>query len=238
MRWRVAAFLAVVGGGLVRPTSALAGMPSVNLADWAVLRVETISFFLVVLLGSAAVVRWLWNTLAADFPRLPRLTYRRALAAVVLWGLLLAVVLTMIAGSRELLTPGAWQKHGLLYKVVSPAAPKQSISEDKNNLNQRRQHLAALQKALWAYAATHAGEFPAESEPAVEASLWEMPGTGGMRYLYVSGKKAEELADFHEPLACEPEIYGPNRLVLTTDGHVVEMTSTELRHKLSPEKSP
>ena len=67
MRCRVAAFLAVVGGWLVRPTPALAGMPSVDLSDWAALRVEAISFFLLVLLGSAAVVRWLWNSLAADF---------------------------------------------------------------------------------------------------------------------------------------------------------------------------
>ena len=50
MRWRVAAFLAVVGGWFARPAPALAGMPSVVLNDWAALRVETISFFLGVLL--------------------------------------------------------------------------------------------------------------------------------------------------------------------------------------------
>ena len=218
MRLRIAAFLAIVGGLLARPTPALAGMSSVSLTDWATLRVETLSFFLVVLLGLAALVRWLWNSLAADFPRLPRLTYRRALAAVVLWGMLLAVVLTMIAGARELLTPGAWQKQGLLYKLAGPAEPPHSISEDKEHLNERHQHLAALQKALWTFAATHDGKFPAQADPAIEASLWEMPGTGGMQYLYVSGKKAKTAADPPEPLAFEPEIYGPDRLVLTTGG--------------------
>ena len=238
MRCRVAAFLAVVGGWLVRPTPALAGMPSVNLSDWAALRVEAISFFLLVLLGSAAVVRWLWNSLAADFSRIPRLTYRRALAAVVLWGVLLAIVLTMIAGARELLTPGAWQKQGVLYKAASPAEPKPSVGEAKNPQDQRRQHLAALQKALWTYAAAHGGKFPAESDLAIEASLWEMPGGGGMRYLYQTDKTAANSADLVEPLACEPEIYGPSRLVLTTGGQIVPMTSSQLRRKLRAEKSP
>jgi hypothetical protein len=240
MRWRVATFLAVVGGWLVQPTRAWAGMSSVNLTDWTTIRLEAISFFLLVLLGLAAVVRWLWNSLAADFPRLPRLSYRRALAAVVLWGVLLAVVLTMIAGARELLTPGAWQKQGVLYKVASPAEPKASVSEenDKDHLKQRGQHLAALQKALWAYAATHGGKFPAESDPAVQSSLWEMPGTGGMHYLYVSGKKADIATALPDPLVCEPEIYGANRLVLTTGGQIVPMTSSELRGKLRTEKSP
>jgi hypothetical protein len=213
-------------------------MSSVDLSDWAAIRVEAISFFLVVLLGLTAVVRWLWNSLAADFPRLPRLTYRRSLAAVVLWGMLLAVVLTMIAGARELLTPGAWQKQGVLYKVAGPAEPKPAIGEVNDPQGQRRQHLAALQKALWAYAATHGGKFPAQSDSAVDASLWEVPGGGGMHYLYVSGKKADNAADSPEPLACEPEMYGPNRLVLTTGGQIVPMTSSELRRKLRPEKSP
>jgi hypothetical protein len=238
MRYRVAAFLAVVAAWLVCPAPAWAGMSSVDLSDWAALRVEAISFFLLVLVGSAAVVRWLWNSLAADFPRLPRLTYRRALAAVVLWGVLLVVVLTMIAGARELLTPGAWQKQGVLYKVAGPAESKPPAGEDKDPQVQRRQHLAALEKALWAYAATHGGKFPAQSDAAVEASLWEMPGGGGMHYLYVSGKKAVSSADPLEALACEPEIYGPSRLVLTTGGQIVPMTSSELRRKLRPEKSP
>jgi hypothetical protein len=72
----------------------------------------------------------------------------------------------------------------------------------------------------------------------MEASLWEMPGAGGMTYLYVSGKNADNPADPLEPLACEPEIYNANRLVLTTGGEIVPMTSAELRSKLRPEKSP
>ena len=81
------------------------------------MRREAISFFIVVLLLSPLAVRWLWNTVARDFPRLPRITYGKSLGLVVIWGLLFVVVLTMIAAARELMTPGSWQKQGLLYKL-------------------------------------------------------------------------------------------------------------------------
>lgn len=68
--------------------SLLAGMPrtSVLLTDTATARLDVISFFLVVLVLSALAVRWLWNGLARDFPRLPRLGYRGAAGLVVVWG--------------------------------------------------------------------------------------------------------------------------------------------------------
>ena len=49
----------------------------------------------------AVVIRLLWNALARDFPALPVLTFKRALAAVLLLSMLLAVVLTMIAGAAS-----------------------------------------------------------------------------------------------------------------------------------------
>ncbi len=36
---------------------------------------------------------------------------------VVLWGLLFTVVLAMISGARELMTPGAWEKQGATYRL-------------------------------------------------------------------------------------------------------------------------
>jgi hypothetical protein len=87
------------------------------------MRLEAISFFVAALLVSPLVVRWLWNSVAGDFPRMPRITYFRSLAVVVIWGLLFLVVLTLIAATRELMTPGAWQKQGLLYKLPASQAP-------------------------------------------------------------------------------------------------------------------
>lgn len=96
---------------------ALAGMPSVTLTDLAELRLAGISFFLMLLLLSAWGFKLLWNYVRRDFSRMPYLSYRMALAFVLLLGLMLNVVLLMIAGTRELMTPGAWEKNGISYKV-------------------------------------------------------------------------------------------------------------------------
>ncbi len=95
----------------------LAGMPSFSLSDVAKLRIEAISFFLVVILVCAWGVKFIWNALANDFPKLPRMTYWRALGAIVLWGFVFVIILTMISGARELMTPGAWEKEGTTYKL-------------------------------------------------------------------------------------------------------------------------
>ncbi len=58
----------------------LAGMASFTLTDVAQARVEVISFFLLVILVSSWVVKLLWNVLARDFPAMPKIRYKHALA--------------------------------------------------------------------------------------------------------------------------------------------------------------
>jgi hypothetical protein len=97
---------------------AWAGMAgAVTLREVAKIRLQNLSFFIMVLLLSAALIRWIWNSLRKDFTRLPHLTYFKALGVVVLWGLLFILVLAMISGARELLTPGAWEKQGATYRL-------------------------------------------------------------------------------------------------------------------------
>jgi hypothetical protein len=102
---------------LASAAPAHAGMPMILLTDIAKARLDSISFFLFVLLVVSYVVKLLWNGLAKDFPRLPQMSYRRALGAVSLWGFVFVLVLTMISGARELMTPGAWEKQGATYKL-------------------------------------------------------------------------------------------------------------------------
>ncbi len=109
--------------GLLGSTAAWAGMPNISLSDAASLRLSGISFFLVLLLLSALGFKYLWNYLRRDFSRLPYLSYKMALAFVLLLGLLLNVVLLMIAGTRELMTPGAWEKSGITYKLKPGERP-------------------------------------------------------------------------------------------------------------------
>ncbi len=99
------------------PAPAHAGMPTVNLTDIAGAHFEAISFFIAMLLFVALAVKLLWNSLQKDFQKLPRISYLRALAGTALWGLLFLLILTMISGAREIMTPGAWEKHGATYEL-------------------------------------------------------------------------------------------------------------------------
>ncbi len=86
-------------------------------------RLEAISFFLLGILICAWIAQRIWNSLRHDFPALPRLSFGKALGLVTLWGLLFVLVLTMISGARELMTPGAWKRQGRTYKIVAEPAP-------------------------------------------------------------------------------------------------------------------
>lgn len=125
--WRWFCCLFPITAWLLATRPVVAGMPSAlpedfetvfRLRDLPHQRFQAISFFLLGVVISTWGVQGLWNFLARDFPRLPRLTFSKALAIVVLWGLLFVVVLTMISGARELMTPGAWRKDGLTYSLA------------------------------------------------------------------------------------------------------------------------
>ena len=92
-------------------------MPHYSLSDAAEFHLSAISFFLFVILVCALGVQALWNGLRRDFVRLPRLSYPRALGLVLLLALLFNIFLLMIAGTRELMTPGAWEIHGVAYRL-------------------------------------------------------------------------------------------------------------------------
>ncbi len=116
----------------------LAGMPSPLPDDFRALpvfsgsirqRLESISFFLFAFLCMTVFVQFLWNSLAKDFPKLlPRMRFSQALAFVLLLGTLFVIVLTMISGARELLTPGAWKKTGWTYTLPPEEPPANNRS--------------------------------------------------------------------------------------------------------------
>jgi hypothetical protein len=212
------------------PGVAQAGMPSFNLTDVARMRVQTISFFLAGLLLSAWFVQLLWNYLRRDFVALPSLSYGKGLGLVVLWGLLFVLVLTMISGARELLTPGAWEKQGLTYRLKNDRAPPQPETRVEP---MRWQRLARLRDALWNYARSHDGRFPVESAPEIPAEYWLASELSSTRYFYVAGQLADQKA---RPLVYEPEIYGDQRLVLLTNADIKTMTVEEVLDALHKEK--
>lgn len=143
---------------LVATSSAWAGMSSPQLSDVAKARLDVISFFIFVYLLCVVIFRWLWNLLAKDFPWMPRLTFVRSIALLVVVGLFLYFILTMISGARELMTPGAWAKQGITYKLQTPERdPKPWLD------TARKRWLETLGTALREYAVKHEGKLPAHA---------------------------------------------------------------------------
>ncbi len=211
------------------PGVAQAGMPSYSLTDVARMRIETISFFLLVVLLSAWAIQGLWNGLRKDITKMPRLSYRGALFGTVLWGLLCLCVLTMISGARELLTPGAWEKNGSTYQLAgSVDESADGDVEPAVTLAERELQLMRLQKELWNYAADHDGGFPASVEASeISESLWTQPGQPPVQYLYHAG---HTLADGATPIVREYSIYNDDvQFVLNADGTITKRDLTAIR---------
>lgn len=185
------------------------------------MRLQAISFFLLVILLCALVVWKLWNYLGRDVSWMPRISFGKALVGVLLWGLAAFIVLTMISGARELMTPGAWKKDGLTYKL----ADDPSVVDE--SADARKRHMERLRTALWHFAAKYDGRFPDDSEKKeISEELWSVPDGGGLRYHYVVSKKAN---DASELLVIEPEIQPGRRFTLLTNGEIVVKTSEEIK---------
>jgi hypothetical protein len=220
---------------------ACAGMPSPpsyqdiawppGLTSTAVARLQTLSFFLMVFLVSALAVQWMWNALRTDFPRLPRLSYPKALGLVGLWSLLFLLVLTMISGARELMTPGAWKRDGATYALAD--APKLPDLPPAPTEDDRRVKLMRLGGALRQYAERNGGAFPANRDPAdIPPELWSTPHPSGMSYRYVPGRTVRDGGTI---VAYEPELFGDARFALTAAGDVKRFESADLSTTLAAE---
>jgi len=128
------------------------------------------------------------------------------------------LILVMISGARELLTPGAWYRQGSHYRP-----------NDLGNRELRQQSIESLRAALMQYAHTHEGRFPPHDYVnEIPAKNWEAPDSAGTRYLYVGGLT---LVQSNEVLVCEPQNFGDERLVLFASGRIQASKTQEL-HRL------
>ena len=163
----VIASFGFVAASVVR---ARAGMAVYELTDLTQMRLQDISFFLFLLALAALGTRFLWNYLARDFPRLPKLSFLKALSLTLLIGVSMVLVLAMISGAREVLTPEAWTRQGSHYRP-----------NDIGNRELREQSMDALRSALLMYAQSHNGRFPPHDYvPEIPAKLWEAPDRTGL----------------------------------------------------------
>ncbi len=168
----------------------------------------------------------LWNGLCRDFPRLPRLSYVRALSLVVLWGFAFVLVLSMISGARELMTPGAWEKQGLTYQLADP-------DDAERQRSMRWTRLAELKVALWSAAGRDDGTLPTSIEESdVPAERWETTDLTRAPFVY---KPGATLGDASAVVVHEPEWFDPPLLVLMGDGVIREMLVPDLQAALDEE---
>lgn len=203
-----------------------AGMPSVGLTDVAQMRLEVISFFLLLFVLSALAFRRVWNGLAKDFPRLPHMSFARSLGVMAVWGALFLFVLTMISGARELMTPGAWKKDGVTYKLAEEPK-KEEMNSEEPTLTQRKNKLEGLYKELLVYSVRNDGRFPANRDSAgVPEDAWTTAHASRVRYQYFAGQTLN--ASPTALVAVEPDLFGDVRLGLFTDGKIRAVSTAEI----------
>jgi hypothetical protein len=205
--------------------AAQAGMTTYDLNDVVRLRVEDISFFLALLLISGLGIRLLWNHVAKGLPILPRMSYVRALCLTALLSLFMLLVLSMISGARELLTPDVWRRQGNAYHVNESAAEPM-----------RRQSMEALRTSLNAYALDHGGRFPPHdfiSE--IPEKIWQSPDRRGTRYIYLGGGIASGGTNL---IAYEPGHFGDERYSLLANGAIRKLKSSEIRQAIDSQREP
>lgn len=189
-----------------------------DLTDVARLRLDDISFFGFLLLLSALAIRFLWNYLARDFPRMPRLSFMKALSLTGLLSLGMLLVLVMISGARELLTPGAWTRQSSHYRL-----------NDIGNDEERERSIGQLRSSLMQYANNHGSHFPPHDYvPEIPPKIWEAPDSSATRYLYIGGLTSSQS---NALIACEPHNFGDERLALFADGSIKKLKTAEI-HRL------
>jgi len=195
-------------------------MPFLTLTDMASTRFEALGFFVGLFFVLAGVVRGLWAVARRDLPGLPSPTYRASLAFVFAVALLLQVVLTMISGARELMTPGAWEKRGATYTQKSEGEGLAALPYA------RVRAVEDLREALWRSAAQNEGRLPANDvDPSVPEEHWKVSGTD-VRFVYVPGARVDAAPP--RVIAYEPAAVGSKRVLLKSDGTIVVVGADEL----------
>ena len=143
------------------------------------------------LLVSTLIIRACWGVLVRD-TNWPKPTLPKSFAATLLGGILFFLVIVMIAGSRELFSPGAWEPDGVLYKLASSpsAQEKYAVSFSAEIKTDRHTAIVALRDHLKTLR-TEDG-FPTWDEmfakttitQSIRLEYWTIPFASGMRYEY------------------------------------------------------
>lgn len=224
-RFQQSLTLAILSTIFLVPDSASAGMTVYGLRDIYRMRLQEVSFFLLLLFVGAFLIKVLWNYAVKGFSFLPRLKYLQSFCLSILFGLFTMLILTMISGIREVLTPEAWRRQGSSYRLNDPSQEPA-----------RRRSLEQLRSTLLDYARQHEGRFPpSDFSSGIPDKLWEAPDSDGTRYIYSGGHTTNDVASI---LAAEPLNFGDSRFALFVSGEIRQLSSDELGKLLSSNQKP
>jgi len=199
-----------------------AGMTSYGVDVVAGFRLEALSFFLLLLLLLSWGLKRLWNGLRGAFPSWPVLNFRWAFGLLLLFGMLIHVVLTMIAGARELMTPAAWEKDGSRYRLR--AIP----GSDGVPRSMRLASVEEIKERIWNYTLEHKGDVPdGPFGGEIPWKEWRAP-SGGV-YCYLA---CRSIGGGRELLLYEPAEAGSKRFVLLRDGSIEEWSESKIYQTL------
>ncbi len=177
--------------------SVFAGMPTVRLTPEVRGHLSGISSSLfVVLIVASFLIFFCWNRFVRG-TELPKISWFKSIIVALLGGILFCLILVMIAGSRELLTPGAWKQNGVLYELADNQKDLADMSAyDPVTLvpmNDLPESLAAaryaavvrLRNELVRFQHDHFGRLPeniviSDFDPA----YWVIPVSGGLTFVY------------------------------------------------------
>ena len=203
---------AALAAGLV-PWQAFAGMPILVYSDTFGLRRDTFLFFVLGFFILALLVQRLWNSLSRDFTKLPKIRYRSAVGLLMLSGLVFYLLLTMISGARELMTPGAWVRDGYTYRLSMAKQQPEAWFDSA-----RQRSIEGLRDLLWQWVARHGNQFPPDMfVEDIPISLWKSTSPNGEFFLYRN--PGDQRSPDHVVLL-EPPSFDKARLAVMANGEV------------------
>ena len=199
-RFRLSALL------IFLPLSAWAGMPSFYVSDMAKIRLESISFGLVVFIVGTEIFRRLWNSQVVPmFGDKFRLSWIGGFLFTGLLSTLMLLILTLISGTREVMTPAAWEKDGLTHKIQTDLSPRSRIE--------------GLRDDLLRLGVANGGKLPDNELKLPRPNLLHA-GPENRSFTYLPG---QPLGDKSALLVLEGmRSYGEPRLLLFANGDIVE----------------
>ncbi len=192
------------------------------LTDDARMRLDTLSFYGVLLMVISFGVMVVWNCFGKMMRRLPRLAFGRTMTMVGLLGVLFWAMTWLVMGALAERMPEAW----------GPRWAAEWMREDRVRhvpaMAERREAMEQFREVVWAHAAEHGGHPPGSPfADGQELGMWRFPA-GGF-YVAVPGAKPGVGNDI---LMVEPATAGTTRWVLMADGRVESLPGNELQDRV------